>query len=254
MTRHYVGVVLMCLILTLAAEARAQKKGGETCEKDSECATNVCASGKCDPCPDRSNCPPPGTCSDSDYGSFRDEVERWCKGPERSCQSIAGFDETEVDCSDLKARLEVAEKCVKARDDVMSHCFKGGDDAHQKERSNAADVRNSCQELIRHKQGVNSCYDCSPSDYSSYTDDLRRACDKTTSCDESKDETKVECNKIEEKWNNAKECLNARNYIVDRCLGGHRNSKRELSKQKSEAAIANCKEVLDYKRDKKLCL
>src|SRR6266498_2349951 len=101
----------------------AQKKGGEQCEKDSDWETNSCRSGTCDPCPDRNNCPSPGTCSQSELDSYQGEVTRWCKGPDRSCGSEA-YDNSEVDCGSLKARLEVGEKCIKARDDVMNRCFK----------------------------------------------------------------------------------------------------------------------------------
>lgn len=232
--------------------ADAQKKGGEHCEKDSECETKVCSSGKCDPCPDRNNCPPPGTCSDSEQSSYQNEVTRWCKGPERKCPD-SSFNEDEIDCSDLKARFEVAENCVKARDDAMQRCFKGGDDRHRNERSTAAGVRDHCRELTSYKRGVHACYHCSHSDYDSYRNDQRRACEKPMNCDERRDDAKVHCSKIEEKWQNGKECLKAQNYTVDRCFDGRRNSRRERWQKEAERAVENCKEVLDYKRDKKLC-
>lgn len=230
----------------------AQKKGGEPCEKDSDCQTKACSSGKCDPCPDRNNCPPPGTCSDSELSSYRDQVTKWCKNEPRSCIEW-DFNEQEVDCSKLKARLEINENCLKARDDVMQRCFKGGDDAHRKERENVADVRNRCNDLIRHKKGLNVCYECSDSDYNSYRDDVRRACEKTVACDERKDDSKVDCSKLEDKYKNAQECLKAQEYIKDRCFNGYRSSRRQIRKDESEKNISYCKEVWDYKKDKQLC-
>lgn len=244
--------VIICILLALSTIAEAQKKGGERCEKDSECELKVCSSGKCDPCPDRNNCPPPGMCSESDLASYRRDVEKYCKELDRKCSHVQ-FSEDETDCSDLKARFEVAEKCVKARDDVMQRCFKGGDDAHVTERRNATEVREQCREMISYKRGVNACYNCSPSDYNSYREDQRRACDKTIICEERKDDAKVNCSKIEEKWQNGKECQKAQEYIVGRCFDGRRNSRRERWRQDAERAVDNCKEVLDYKRDKKIC-
>lgn len=232
--------------------ADAQKKDGDRCEKDSECETKVCSSGKCDPCPDRNNCPPPGTCSESELSGYRNEVTRYCKGPERSCKDEQ-FNEDEEDCGDLKARLESADYCVRARDDVMQRCFKGGDDNHRRERQTCADVRDRCREMISYKRGVNSCYSCSPSDYRSYREDQRRACDKTVTCDDRKDDAKVNCGKLEEKWQNGKECLKAQNYILERCFDSRRNSRRERWHREAERAVEHCKDVLDYKREKKLC-
>ena len=191
-------------------------------------------------------------CSESEQSSYQSEVTRYCKGPDRKCPPNS-FDQDEIDCNDLKARLEVAENCVKARDDVMLRCFKGGDEDHRSTRRDAAGVRDRCSELITYKRGVNACYNCSPSDYESYRNDQRRACERPKTCEERKDDAKVNCSKLEEKLENGKECLKAQNYIVDRCFDGRRNSRRELLRQETKRAIENCREVLDYKRNNKLC-
>lgn len=241
-------------LLCGAVTASAGKKG-DRCSKDSDCETLACVNGTCDPCPDRNRCPAPGMCTESELRGYQSEVEKYCKSEElkRSCQRGVQFNEEEVDCADLKARLEVSEMCVKARDDVMQQCFKSGDDNHRDERRECARVRDTCREMISYKRGVNSCYSCSPSDYAEYDREQWRLCGQPMTCEERKDDTKVNCRKLEEKLQNGKECLKAQDYIVGRCFDGRRNSKRERRRQESERAVETCREVLEYKRDKNLC-
>src|SRR5215831_20625506 len=246
-----VGAWALLVIAATGGPAYAQKKGGEKCEKDSDCETKACKSGTCDPCPDRYyNCPAPGLCSESDHRSYQSEVDKWCKGPERSC-SAENYDNTEVDCGSLKARLEAGNYCAKARETINNKCFNGGDTDHVNAQRQAQDTRDRCNDMIRYKQGLYVCYSCSPSDYKYYSDSVASYCGRQPQqCDDRKDDVKVDCRKISDILANAQSCKAAQAEFVSRCFSGYASAIRLVRQQENEGRIGNCKDVLEYKRYK----
>lgn len=253
--RLLIAMGLICGLCSLGLYATAQRKGGESCEKDSECATGKCRSNKtCDPCPDRDNCPPPGECSSSDYSSYAGEVHKVCD-KERSCERVTSFNDKEARYGALMERFENGESCLKARDNVMQRCFKGGDRRHQDERRAVSDVRDTCKSLIDTKKGKYLLYTCSDSDLESYDRKIESACRKDNIvCTESKNSDKIDCRKLEDKIKTGGECKSARTEAADRCFDGRWNWRRQADREGSDAALETCKDVLRYKQDNKLCL
>jgi hypothetical protein len=161
----------------------------------------------------------------------------------------------EVSASEIKARLEVGDKCVKARDEVMQRCFKGGNDEHRRERSNARGVLDYCQELLRVKLGKSLAYTCSESDYQSYTAKVDRACSDTRkyTCTAKKDKDVVDCRALESSHEAAGDCVTAYRELGSRCFGSKLGWIREKKRQEAEAAQKQCKDVHEYKKSNKAC-
>jgi hypothetical protein len=242
------------VVLCFAQLGYAAKKGGEPCADNSECETQVCKDGTCDPCPDpESNCPKPGMCTWSDYRDLRSKVGPACKSSKLTCVDDWSKDDNEADCNELQRRKEQADKCATARDDLMQRCFKGGNSKHREERDNAKKARDWCQELSEYKKGKNICYTCSQSDYESYNRDVRNACSRELVCDERKDDSKVDCSRIDDRARNGQACLEAADYIVTRCFNGNRSDARQRKRDKTDEKRNNCREVLDYKKSNDLC-
>jgi hypothetical protein len=238
---------------TLLAVADGPKKGGETCKDNDECQTNVCDDGKCDPCPDRNNCPPPGTCTEDDLRTKQEQVDELCKSEDRPNSCPGAFDQKDISCVHLKEMKKNGELCVQARNTVMNDCFKTGNDSHREQRDTVQDNVKHCQEMIDYKTGVGACFSCSDSDYQEYEGKRRDACAKDRICEEEENDEKIDCDKIEEKIKNSQGCIDSVKELVDECFDGKEKTDRQTLREKSESAAEHCKEVLEYKKDKKLC-
>jgi hypothetical protein len=232
--------------------AHAASRGGEPCTQNSDCETNACVDGKCDPCPDADHCPPPGKCSDSEHSSLKYEVGKACKSDPFTCKSW-NTDENEADGSELLLRLQRGENCLKAREEIMQRCFKGGDSTHQSSRNDVRTARDFCRDVIDYKKGKSVAYTCSSSDYESYGRDVQRACSQDLVCEGSKDDAKVDCARLEERGRNNRACLDAADYIVSRCFNGNRSDRRRDKRTKTEEKQRNCADLLDYKKSHDAC-
>jgi hypothetical protein len=252
--RRAMVLLAVCLVSGGALLAWAQKKGGEKCTSDSDCETKKCNSGTCDPCPDRNNCPPPGTCSASDQESLQRNKNDTCN-KERSCTKIADFNDNEVSFDALNERLKINNACINARTELMDKCFKGGDDAHVNERRNVVEVRDKCTSLIDYKKGKSLAFFGSQSDYDSYERSIDSACRSKDdyTCSESQNDEKIDCSKVESRISAGEKCVKAREDIVYRMFDNRSNYIRLNRKQETEAAISKCKDLLKFKKDKSLC-
>jgi hypothetical protein len=245
-----VVVGMLCGFVFLAW---AQKKGGEKCEKDSDCQTNKCSSGTCDPCPDRNNCPPPGTCSQSDHDSYGRNQDQVCDKP-RSCLKVTDFNEQEAPFGELDSRLKLNNACINARTEVMDKCFKTGDDNHRRVRETVITDRDKCTSLIDTKKGKYLLYTCSQSDYESYDRNIASSCRKDDlTCPESTNDDPVDCRKIEDRITAGGKCIAARTEMASRCFDNRWNWKRQSSREADELLINKCVEVLKHKKSKSLC-
>ena len=135
----------------------------------------------------------------------------------------------------------------------MRDCYKSGDDDHRETRQNAADRRDHCKDVIEYKTGLNICYYCSESDYSSYKDDVKEACGEEMQCEEEENDEKVDCEKMQERLDNADKCLKAMKEFAYRCFNDRESSVRQAKREKVEELSSHCKEILEYKKDHKLC-
>lgn len=247
------AAVIGCLLIDLSPRADAAKRGGEQCKDNSDCDTSVCKDGKCDPCPDADHCLPPGMCSSSEHASLKEEVGKTCKSAPFSCRDRWNSDDKDADCNMLQTFIERAEGCTKAREKIMDQCFKGGNASHREEAKNARTARDSCQDIINYKKGKNVCYTCSPSDHESYSRDLERAGAKDMVCEGSKDDSKADCSRLEERSKNNGAFIDTLDYLVSRCFNGYRSNGRSDLKSKAEEKLRTCTELLDYKKSKNLC-
>jgi len=248
-------VLVVGLVSLVAYDARAEKKGNEKCASDGECETKKCRSdGTCDPCPDRQNCPPPGTCSQSDADSLQRNKNDTCNR-ERSCASVADFNDGEVAFEVLNERLKINNACINARTELMDRCYKGGNDAHVDERRNVVEVRDKCAALIDYKKGKYLAFWCSQGDYDSYSRNIDSACRNKDdyTCAESQNSDQIDCGKTESRISAGLGCLKAREELVNRGFDGRWNYIRLNKKQETEGAMSRCKELLAYKKDKSLC-
>lgn len=259
------GVLLICAAVagtylmrmkTVHADDE-KKKGGQSCEKNRECETGVCDDGKCDPCPSADNCPPPGTCYDDPdgYREKRAKVSKYCKQEQMSCDSIAGFNNDDANCSELKKRLDVSSSCVAARDDINNSCFKGGDDGHKEARENAAEVRNHCKDLIDYKKGRNICFTCDEGELGDLKNRVGDICteDNMRCAEPDDDESKVDCDALEKKIEAAHACLEIHKELADTCFNGEESEMRRAKQQQASEWHDECQKFLDDAREHHRC-
>jgi hypothetical protein len=209
--------------------------------------------GTCDPCPDRNNCPPPGTCDSSKAYRLQENKNNTCD-KERGCSKIADFNDKEVGFDELNDRLKNNNACINARTELMDTCYKGGDDTHVNERRNIERVRDACTSLIDYKKGKSFAYFCSQRDYESYYNNVGSGCRSDDyTCSESQNSDPIDCSKIESHISAGEKCVKVREEIVYRCFDNRWNYIRLNHKQETESTTSRCRELLKYKKDKSLC-
>lgn len=233
-------------------------RGGEYCTEHDQCLDGKCDKSRheCERCPSRGEetCHFPGTCDASDARTMQEAVHRICDTGCSSCQELGSTsNQREVQCQPILRTIETCEKCLEARDRLMQQCYRGGDDRHTQHRRAVAENRDRCKDLLGAKKGNNLCISCSQSDYESYDRDKRQACEKKHECDEQQNDAQVDCRSIEDRYNHGKECLKAIEYLKDRCFDGRMSSFRLSERQEVEKRTEHCKNVLEYKKDKKYC-
>jgi hypothetical protein len=248
-----VAVAAFALIAALVLHAWAAKKGGETCEQNSDCETNTCTSGKCDPCPDRNNCPPPGTCTQSRHDTLAANKDTTCNQT-RACTKVTDFNEEEASLPTLSSYLAINNACINARSEIMDECFKHGDDVHQRARSAVVTVRDDCESLIKTKGGKYLLYSCTQSDYDYYNRDIAAECRREDmTCSESSNDELIDCGAVEKRLAAAEKCAIKQDTAVSKCFEGRWNWRREKDKQAVGDAHRKCSELLLYKKAKSLC-
>ena len=102
-------------------------------------------------CLDTDHCPPPGTCSQSQYDALVDKKEAACNQA-RSCARPR----PKQDCDVYKANIGRNGDCISARNAVMK-CFKGGDARHRNERDNVVRVLNDCKKHLSDAKAQRFC-------------------------------------------------------------------------------------------------
>ncbi|HLL20910.1 MAG TPA: hypothetical protein VK427_02215 [Kofleriaceae bacterium] len=240
----FAGGALVALAITVYA-AGGSKRTAEKCTDDTECSRGHCHTKKdgAKACVD---------CSASEISDLRGQIARYCKDEPRSCDRIPGA--TEVAEEFFNVRLENADRCVKARDEEMRRCWDGGDSDHKEALRDAEKARKICYDELNSRKGNGGIYTCSDSTYSSRASDVESACAAYgRGCDAwSKDDKLVSCSDIEEQMKKAAKCVEAVEKLDSDCLP-RLSQRREAQFRDGKKAYDGCKEVLDYKKDKKLC-
>jgi len=235
-----------CLAAAVTAFASGgAKKTAETCTDDSECARGHCYTKKNGDkvCVD---------CSPSTISDYRGQIKRFCKDEPRKCDNIPATEEASEDY--FKIRIENGERCITARDRENRECWDGADAGHREQLDDAEKVKKNCYDELNTRRGNGGIYTCSESTYSSRASDANNACSSYgNACDEwSKDDTVVDCGKIESTRDTVNKCIEAVERLDSDCLP-RLSSRRESQFGKAKKAYDTCKEILDFKKDKKLC-
>lgn len=226
------------------------KKGGEPCESGAECETGVCKDGSCHPCPDVENCPPPGTCMPREHEALDRAKDKACKqSGELSC-SFVKLDEKDADCALLRSRRQLANECYESRVVEDDTCFLGGNKAHRGAQSDAKNVVDECDKRIGYKLERDICFDCA--NYKDLLEKAGSAWPKPDECVEEKNEAKVDCRKMEQHIANAMEIKSALRAL-ESCFNGQLSKPRKDRFSKANEREGHCRDVLDFKRGKKLC-
>jgi hypothetical protein len=236
---------------TTAIVLAAGKKGREPCESDAECETKVCQAGTCHPCPDRENCPPPGTCDEERHNTLASEKDKACN-QKRACPSADPGNGHDADCSYYTQLRANGKQCVAARKAIMDACFDGGDSDHVGYLEKAQEVVDNCSAYIEGKMDLNVCYECDG--FETLRDKAKEACAKPTACAEKKnDAVKVDCSTIRQKIAAADACIARQEELATACFNRAYSKKRAETVRVASGNVAHCRDVLDHKEGKKLC-
>lgn len=240
----FLGGWLAMMAATVYAGS-GDKKTAETCSNDDECSRGHCHTKENGDkvCVD---------CSSSSISDFRGQIQRYCKDEPRKCTDVPNLEEASE--SYFTLRIENAERCIAARDRENRECWNGGDNDHKEALNDAEKSRKSCYDELNTRKGNGGIYECSDSTYSSRASDIENACKSYGRACEgwSKDEKEVSCSEIEDAMKKTAKCVEGVERIDSDCLP-RLSSYRESQFSKAKKAFDSCKEVLDYKRDKKLC-
>jgi len=221
------------------------KKTAESCSDDSECNKGLCYTKRDSTkvCVD---------CSPSDINEYRRQIDRYCKQEPRACTDIPRTDETPE--SYFQVRIDSGDRCVSARQNENSRCWDGADSGHKQAAEEAEKSRKNCHDELNTRKGNGGIYTCSDSTYADRSTAADASCkDYGKGCDAwSKDDKVVSCNEIEDAMKKTSKCVEAVERLDSDCIPRMSN-RRDAQFRDGKKAYDSCKEVLDYKKDKKLC-
>lgn len=239
------GILAVALAFTLVYAAGGSKRTAETCTDDNECNRGHCHTKKDGNkvCVD---------CSSSEMSDYRGQNDRYCKDEPRSCDAIPGV--TEVSEEWFSIRIANGERCIKTRDNEMRRCWDGGDSGHRTALDEAEKARTRCANELNDRRSNGGIYTCSDSTYTSRVNDVESSCSGYgQGCNAwSKDDRVVSCSDIEDQMKKAGRCVEAVERIDYDCLP-RLSQRREAQFRDGKKAFDFCKDVLEYKKDKKLC-
>ncbi len=235
------GVGLLTAVTVYAA---SKKKPGVECKDDDECKGHCYKKGNGkEVCVD---------CSSSTIGNARGRIKRYCKEELRSCKRLGS--ETEVSQEIFEDRIESGDNCIKAREAENKDCWGGGDRGHKQAVDEAGAARKTCYDEWNTRKSTGFLFTCSQSTYSSKSRDVDRYCSAYGKGCASwrKDDKKADCDDIEDALEDTDKCVDAVESLDSSCLPRpSRPRKRQF--EAAQNALDYCKEVLRYKKDKKLC-
>ncbi len=236
--------VIVALGITVYA-AGGSKRTAETCTDDNECNRGHCHTKQ----DGNKACV---ECSSSEISDYRGQIKRYCKEEPRKCSDVPRTDEAPE--SYFKIRIEHGDRCISARDNENRRCWDGGDSDHKQALDEAERSRKNCYDELGTRNGNGGIYNCSESTYSSRASDVESACkDYGRGCDAwFKDDKPVACNDIEQVMKKTARCVETVEKIDSDCLP-RLSGRREAQFRDGKRAYDFCKEVLEFKKDKKLC-
>lgn len=104
------------------------------------------------------------------------------------------------------------------------------------------------------RNGNGGIYTCSDSTYSSRASDANNACNAygRACSDYAKNAEIVECSKLEDALKDTSKCIESIERLDSDCLP-RLSRQREAQFSRAKQNYDTCKEILEYKKDKKLC-
>lgn len=238
------GACFVGAVVTAYA-AGGTKKTAEACTDDNECSRGHCYKKQNGDkvCVD---------CSSSEINDYRGQVQRYCKDEPRGCTNIPSTEEAPEEY--FKVRIENGERCIAARDNENRRCWDGGDSGHKEALDQTERAKRNCYDELNTRKGNGGIYTCSDSTYSSRASDANSACTSYgRACAEySKDDKVIECSKLDDAMKATAKCVENVERLDSDCLP-RLSRQRETQFGNAKKAYDVCKEILEYKKDKKLC-
>ena len=238
------GAWLVGAVMTAWA-AGGSKQTAEACNDDNECSRGHCYKKQDGNkvCVD---------CSPSEISDYRGQVQRYCKDEPTGCTSIPQGEE--VSENYFKVRIENGERCIRARSDENSRCWGGGDQGHKDAVDGAQRAKKNCYDEQNTRKGNGGIYTCSDSTYQDRSNAVNSTCsaDGNACLEFKKDDAVVDCSKIEDAIKATDKCVDAIQRLQSDCLP-RLARKRENQFSDAKTKYDTCKDVLGYKKDKKLC-
>lgn len=232
-------------VAVVAYASGGPKKTAEACTEDSECSRGHCYQKQNNDkvCVD---------CSASESSDFRGQVQRYCKDEPRGCTSIPQTEEAPEEY--FNVRITNGDRCIAARDGENSRCWNSGDAGHKEALDVAEKARPNCYDELNTRKGNGGICHCSDSAYASRAADANSACNSygRACADYSKDDKTVDCGKLEDAMKASNRCVETVERLDSDCLE-RLSRNRETQFKNAKNAYDSCKEILDYKKDKKLC-
>jgi hypothetical protein len=191
-------------------------------------------------------------CSPSDINDYRGQIARYCKQEPRTCTDIP--QSAEASEAYFNVRIENGDRCITARQNENSRCWDGADEGHKQAANDAEKSRKNCYDELNTRKGNGGIYTCSDSTYTERANAADTSCkDYGKGCDAwSKDDKVVSCSEIEDAMKKTSKCVETIERLDSDCIP-RMSSRREAQFRDGKKAYDSCKEVLDYKKDKKLC-
>jgi hypothetical protein len=242
-----VAIAVLAGAITVYA-AGGEKRTNETCSVDDDCYRGHCHTkdGGEKVCAD---------CSSSDLDGYREKIKQLCKSRDapQSCDDVPQLQEAAEEYFNI--RINNGDRCINMRKESNERCWAGGDQGHRTAIDNSEVARKRCYDELNTRRGNGGIYTCSDSTYTSLASEVKNACsDYGSACEaQSKDDKDVDCvSALEEPMKKAGRCTAAVEKLDSDCLP-RLSSYRETQFSRAKKAQDHCKEVLDYKQDKKLC-
>lgn len=237
-----IGLVIATTITVYAGE----KRPNDGCQVDSDCRRGHCYTKQSDGqkvCVD---------CSSSKISETRALIQRYCKDEQRSCMGNQAT--VEVAEEFFSRRIETGDRCIAARRDENSSCWDGGDDEHRRAVDEAERARAFCREDLDTRKGNGQLYTCSDSTHGSRAADVANHCSAYgNACDGfSMDERVVDCAELDKSMDKTNKCIESIERLDYDCLP-RLSRQRENQFSQAKKAYDTCKQILAYKKDKKLC-
>lgn len=245
--------LILVVVAVLAGAISVYAAGGEKRTKETCSADDECYRGHCHTKEDGNKvCV---DCTASEIEDFRGRNKHWCKNEDvkRKCDVVPQLQEAPEEF--FNVRISNNDRCIEVRKAEIERCWDGGDSGHREAIDEAETARKKCHDELNTRRGNGGIYTCSDSTYSSLADDVKSAChDYGSACEaHSKDDKDLDCSgALEEPMKKAARCVAAVEKLDSDCLP-RLSSFREMQFSKAKKAQDHCKEVLDYKKDKKLC-